>query len=77
MSYQNTKSTKRFNFGISRNSTSHKAGANSVTIATRQDDGYYAAGGVQMQMTVKEARALQSFLNSELGDYGSTDTDIV
>jgi|TARA_Y100001938_G_C7762791_1_gene269380 hypothetical protein len=72
MSYQKTKSTKRFNFGISRNSTSHKAGANSVTIATRQDDGYYAAGGVQMSMTVKEARALQSFLNRELG---STDTD--
>ena len=72
MSYQKTKSTKRFNFGISRNSTSHKAGANSVTIATRQDDGYYAAGGVQMSMTVKEARALQSFLNRALG---STDTD--
>lgn len=76
MSYQNTKSTKRFNFGISRNSTSHKAGANSVTIATRQGDGYYAAGGVQMSMTVKEARALQSFLNSELDYNVDSDTSV-
>ncbi len=67
MIYDKTKSTKRFDFGVSRNSTSHKAGANIVTIATRQDDGYYSAGGVQVNMTVKEARALQGFLNSELG----------
>ena len=66
MIYENTKSTKRFDFGISRNTTSHKAGANSVPIATRQEDGYYSSGGVQVNMTVKEARALQSFLNAEL-----------
>jgi len=66
MSYIKSKSTKRFDFGISRNTTSHKAGANSVTIATRQEDGYYSSGGVQVNMTVKEARALQSFLNAEL-----------
>ena len=66
MSYQKSKSTKRFTYGISRNPTSHKAGANTVTIATNSGDGFYASGGVQMQMTVKEARALQSFLNSEL-----------
>ena len=76
MIYQNNKSTKRFDFGISRNSTSHKAGANSVTIATRQSDDYYAAGGVQMQMTVKEARALQSFLNTELDYEFDTDTSV-
>ncbi len=73
MSYQNSKSTKRFDFGISRNSTSHKAGANTVTIATRSDDGYYASGGVQLSMSVKEARALQSFLNTEL----ATSTPVV
>jgi hypothetical protein len=66
MIYQKNKSTKRFDFGISRNSTSHKAGANTVTIGTRSDDGYYSAGGMQVNMTVKEAKALQSFLNSEL-----------
>ena len=76
MIYDKTKSTKRFDFGISRNSTSHKAGANSVTIATRQSDDYYAAGGVQMQMTVKEARALQSFLNSELGYDSDSSTTV-
>ena len=76
MIYDKTKSTKRFDFGISRNSTSHKAGANSVTIATRQSDDYYAAGGVQMQMTVKEARALQSFLNTELDYEFDTDTSV-
>ena len=66
MSYQNSKSTKRFTYGISRNTTSHKAGANSVTIATNSEDGFYSSGGVQLQMSVKEARALQSFLNTEL-----------
>ena len=66
MSYQNSKSTKRFTYGISRNSTSHKAGANTVTIATNSDDGFYASGGVQLSMSVKEAKALQSFLNAEL-----------
>ena len=76
MIYENTKSTKRFDFGISRNSTSHKAGANSVTIATRQGDDYYTAGGVQVNMTVKEARALQSFLNSELGYSSDSDTSV-
>ncbi len=62
--YQNSKSTKRFEFGISR-STSKKAGANIVTIETRQDDGYYNTPTVGLTMTVKEARALQSFLNAE------------
>ena len=66
MIYENTKSTKRFDFGISRNSTSHKAGAITLTIATHQVR-MLPAGGVQMSMTVKEARALQSFLNSGLG----------
>ena len=66
MIYQKNKSTKRFDFGISRNSTSHKAGANTVTIGTRSEDGYYSAGGMQVNMTVKEAKALQNFLNSEL-----------
>ncbi len=66
MSYQNSKSTKRFTYGISRNSTSHKAGANSVTIATNSEDGFYASGGVQLSMSVKEAKALQRFLNAEL-----------
>jgi hypothetical protein len=76
MIYDKTKSTKRFDFGVSRNSTSHKAGANIVTIATRQGDDYYSSGGVQVNMTVKEARALQSFLNSELG-YDSDDSTTI
>lgn len=74
MIYTNNKSTKRFTYGISRNPTSHKAGANTVTIATRSDDGYYASGGVQVSMTVKEARALQSFLNQE---FAVSDSDPV
>ena len=74
MIYDKTKSTKRFDFGVSRNSTSHKAGANIVTIATRQEDGYYSSGGVQVNMTVKEARALQGFLNSELGTVADSDS---
>lgn len=63
--YQNSKSTKRFEFGINR-STSKKAGANTVTIQTRSDDGFYATPTVGLTMTVKEARALQRFLSTEL-----------
>ena len=63
--YQNSKSTKRFEFGISR-SSSKKAGANVVTIGTRTGEGFYATPTVGLTMTVKEARALRNFLNTEL-----------
>ena len=64
MSYNNTKTTSRFQFGISRNSTAKKAGSNVVTIATRPAlNGQYSTGTTQLQMTVKEAQALQAFLN--------------
>ena len=41
MNYSKTKSTKRFTIGVSRNSTSHKAGSNIVTIATNGDTDRY------------------------------------
>ena len=64
MSYNSTKTTSRFQFGISRNSTAKKAGSNVVTIATRPaSNGKYSTGTTQLQMTVKEAQALQAFLN--------------
>ena len=64
MSYNSTKVTSRFQFGISRNSTAKKAGSNVVTIATRPaSNGKYSTGTTQLQMTVKEAQALQAFLN--------------
>ena len=68
MSYTKSKSTKRFNFRINRDSTSHKAGANTVIIDTVPQDGYYSGGTTQMTMTVKEARAFQRFLNQYLID---------
>lgn len=70
--YQNSKSTKRFEFGISR-SSSKKAGANVVTIETRTGDGYYATPTVGLTMTVKEARALRNFLNMELDQQPQSD----
>tara|TARA_R110001592_G_scaffold298188_2_gene568816 strand:- start:3105 stop:3350 length:246 start_codon:yes stop_codon:yes gene_type:complete len=66
MSYSKSKSTKRFNFKINRNSTSHKAGANTVIIGTNPQDGFYSGTTTQMTMTVKEARAFQRFLNQHL-----------
>jgi hypothetical protein len=67
MIYQKNKYTKRFNFGITRNPTSHRAGSNVVTIETRApDDGHYSTSAVGLTMTVKEARALQGFLNQQL-----------
>jgi|TARA_B100000519_G_C13978866_1_gene313598 hypothetical protein len=69
MSYTNSKSTKRFSFGISRNQTAKQAGSNIVTIATLPaEDSQYSVGQTALTMTVREARALQSFLNSELVD---------
>ncbi len=67
MPYSKNQSTKRFSFGITRNATSKKAGANVVTIATNADDSaYYSTPTTQLSMTVKEARVLQSFLNESL-----------
>ena len=67
MSNYSTKTTSRFQFGISRNTTAKKAGSNVVTIATRPaSNSQYAVGTTPLQMTVKEAQALQAFLNSSL-----------
>ena len=76
MMYQKQKTTKRFEFGINRNPTSHKAGSNTVTIGTRSDDQFYSTSTVGLTMTVKEARALQSFLNKELPVDAVTDSSI-
>jgi hypothetical protein len=74
MSYNNTKTTSRFAFGISRNPTAKKAGSNVVTIATRPAEGQqYSVGTTQISMTVKEATALQSFLNESLSEPASVD----
>jgi hypothetical protein len=78
MNYSKTKSTKRFSFGINRNPTAKKAGSNIVTIATvPAADEFYSTSTVGLQMTVKEATALQGFLNTELGGYtpASIDSD--
>lgn len=63
MQFSKSKRTKRFNFNISRNSKSHKTGANTVTITTNPSDSYTTSRS-QITMTVKEAKAFQSFLNS-------------
>jgi hypothetical protein len=68
MPYTKSKSTKRFSFGISRNPTAKKAGSNTVTIATQPISEGYSYGGTSLTMTVREAQALQSFLNENLGD---------
>ena len=66
--YNKQYQTSRFSFGINRNSTSKQAGSNTVTIATNAGDGFYSTPTTQLSMTVKEARALQGFLNSNLTD---------
>ena len=67
--YNKQYQTSRFSFGINRNSTSKQAGSNTVTIATRAEEGgFYSTPTTQLSMTVKEARALQGFLNSNLMD---------
>ena len=64
MQFSKSKRTKRFNFNISRDTKSHKSGANTVTITTSPSDDSYLTSRSQITMTVKEAKAFQSFLNS-------------
>lgn len=71
--YFNEKSTQRFDFGVYRNATSHKAGSNMLTISTRAAEGQkYAVGTTTISMSIKEAQALQSFLNDSLSAGDST-----
>ena len=68
MSISKSKFTKRFSFGINRNTTAKQAGSNTVTIATLPaEDSKYSVGQTSLTMTVREAVALQSFLNENLG----------
>ncbi len=72
--YFNEKSTSRFDFGVYRNTTAKKAGSNMLTISTRAASGQqYSVGTTQINMTIKEATALQSFLNESLTTGDSTD----
>jgi len=67
MSISKSKTLKRFNYTINRDDTAKQAGSNVVTIATQpQDDGQYSVGQSSLTMTVREAQALQSFLNENL-----------
>ena len=73
MKSSRSKSTKRFNFNVKRNTTSHHAGANTVTITPKSYDsenGKYTtpSGDSTVTMTVQEAKALQNFLNSQFSD---------
>ena len=64
MQFSKSKRTKRFNFQISRDTKSHKVGANTVSIVTNPTPDSYQTSRSQITMTVKEAKAFQSFLNS-------------
>ncbi len=66
-SYSYSKNTSRFAFGINRNDTAKKAGSNSFVISTLPSgEGMYSTGTTQVNMTIKEAKALQGFLNQRL-----------
>ena len=60
------KTLKRFNYTIDRNETAKQAGSNVVTISTQPQDGQYSVGQSSLTMTVREAQALQGFLNENL-----------
>ena len=67
MNYIKTKSTKRFEWTVERNPSAKQAGSNIVTIATLPpEDGKYSVGATSLTMTVREAKALNSFLSSTL-----------
>jgi len=64
--YSKSKQTKRFTYTVNRNFTAKKAGSNTVIIETNSPDGYYNTGTSSLTLTVKEALALQNFLNDTL-----------
>ena len=66
MSFIKSKSIKRFNYTINRNDTAKQSGSNTVTIATQPSDGQYSVGQSSLTLTVREAQALQGFLNENL-----------
>jgi len=67
MNFVKTKSTKRFEYTVERNDTAKQAGSNIVTIATLpSDDSQYSVGQTSLIMTVREAKALNSFLSDTL-----------
>jgi len=74
MKFQRSKSTKRFNFRVNRNTSSHQSGANSLVIESKGYSSQSGKGGYSygttdpgtFTMTVKEAKALQGFLNKTL-----------
>ena len=69
MKFQKTKSTKRFAFTLDRNDTAKQAGSNTVTIATNHyGEGQYSVGQSSITMTVREAKALNSFLSDNLNN---------
>ncbi len=69
MKFQKTKSTKRFAFTLDRNDTAKQAGSNTVTIATQPyGEGQYSVGQSSITMTVREAKALNSFLSDNLNN---------
>ena len=71
--YSKTKSTKRFTYTVNRNSTAKKAGSNMLTISTRPSEGQqYSVGTTTISMSIREAQALQSFLNESLTTGDST-----
>ena len=72
--YFNEKSTSRFDFGVYRNHTAKKAGSNMFTISTRPYEGQqYSIGTTTISMSIREAQALQSFLNESLTGGETTD----
>ena len=65
--YFSEKSTARFDFGVYRNTTAKKAGSNMLTISTRpNEEQQYSIGTTTISMSIREAHALQSFLNKSL-----------
>ena len=67
MNYSKTKNTKRFAFTVNRNTTAKQAGSNTLIIETQPyDDGQYSVGQSSITLTVREAKALNSFLSDNL-----------
>ena len=71
--FSRSKQTKRFTYNVTRNTKSHQAGANTVTIMSKDYDtsgrGYsFQANEVPgtVTMSVKEATALYNFLGKNL-----------
>tara|TARA_R100000278_G_scaffold92630_1_gene70647 strand:+ start:97 stop:294 length:198 start_codon:yes stop_codon:yes gene_type:complete len=65
MKFEKSKNTRHASFSIRRNDSAKKAGINRLAITASSTD--WRVGDTTVSMTLRDAKALRDFLNTNLG----------